>query len=492
MIRAHISHTRAVAVSVGVAAMLAVVPIMAVQSGRQAGSPAAASSLSSPLEVTVTATEFSFSPSTLTVPAGRVVQLTFLDKGQSIHNWTVQGLSATGVKLLSAPKDLGASFASEMARSVAQGIPFAVANPGERTVVQFTPTTVGVFKTLCTLPGHAQMGMVAKLQVIATGAKLPVPAAAAPNAAAAPPLPLPAVAPPVGRRGPKLVHVTLVAKEVEATIDDGVRMKLWTFNGTVPGPMIRVRVGDTVEITLKNAANSMMSHSVDLHAVTGPGGGSAATDVAPGQTKSFMFKALIPGVFVYHCATAPVAEHLASGMYGMIVVEPAGGLPRVDKEFYVMQGELYLQGSRTQQGERQFSMDNLLAENPSYIIFNGSVGSLMGAHMLQARVGQTVRIFFGDAGPDLTSSFHMIGTIFSRVTLEGSMTDWEHNIAVTEVPAGGATIVEFTPRVPGIYMMLDHSISRTLKGGLGALNVIGKPNPAIFMAMNGMSMSMKH
>ena len=254
--------------------------------------------------------------------------------------------------------------------------------------------------------------------------------------------------------------------------------------------MIRVRVGDTVEVTLKNAPNSMMSHSIDLHAVSGPVGGSAATNVAPGQSKSFIFKALNPGVFIYHCATAPVAEHIANGMYGMIVVEPAGGLPRVDREFYLMQGEYYFQGARTQPGQRQFSLDKMLNETPDDVVYNGAVGALTGSRAFQVKVGQKVRIFFGNGGPDLTSSFHMIGTVFDRATIEGT-TDWEHNVAVTAVPAARATIAELTARVPGKYMLLDHSISRALKGGLAELDVTGA-HPATFKALDGTMVSMRH
>ena len=152
-------------------------------------------------------------------------------------------------------------------------------------------------------------------------------------------LPQPAVAAPVGDRGPQLVKVELETKEVVAEIDDGVAYKFWTFNGTVPGPMIRVREGDTVQVTLKNSLSATAPHNIDLHAVTGPGGGAAATTVSPGKQATFQFLAMHPGVYVYHCATPPVAMHIANGMYGLIVVEPAGGLPKVDREFYVMEGD---------------------------------------------------------------------------------------------------------------------------------------------------------
>ena len=181
-----------------------------------------------------------------------------------------------------------------------------------------------------------------------------------------------------------MVPVEIEAREVIGYLDDGAAYSYWTFGGTVPGPMIRVRQGDTVELTFKNAADSRAVHSIDLHAVTGPGGGAQVTQVLPGAQASFRFQALNPGVFVYHCATAPVAHHLASGMYGLIVVEPPEGLPPVDREFYVMQGELYLVGNRADPGERVFSMEKMLDERPDYVVFNGATGALAGERALSA------------------------------------------------------------------------------------------------------------
>jgi nitrite reductase (NO-forming) len=309
--------------------------------------------------------------------------------------------------------------------------------------------------------------------------------ATAPAAAtAAPRLPQPKVAPPVGQRAAMTVKVNLEIQEVVATLDDGVTYTYWTFGGTVPGPMIRVRQGDTVELTLTNPASSATAHNIDLHAVNGPGGGGEATMVAPGQSKTFTFQALNPGVFVYHCATAPVPHHISSGMYGMIVVEPPQGLPKVDREFYVMQGELYLEGDRADKGLRTFSMTKMLAEQPDYVFFNGSVGALTGDNALKAKTGETIRIFFGVGGPNLTSSFHVIGEIFDRVAVEGASLEdpaqWATNVQSTGVPTGGATIVEFKVDVPGKYSLVDHSLGRALKGAAAVLVVEGPENPAVF------------
>jgi nitrite reductase (NO-forming) len=292
-------------------------------------------------------------------------------------------------------------------------------------------------------------------------------------------LPLPVVAPPVGKRDPQLVTQEIEIREVVGYMDEGVAYEFWTFGGTIPGPMIRVMVGDTVELTLKNPAESMMTHNIDLHAVTGPGGGGKVTLVAPGQSATFRFKALNPGVYVYHCATPPIPQHISSGMYGLIVVELEGGLPEVDREFYVMQGDFYLEGARGEQGLRPFSMDKMLDEHPDYVVFNGGVGSITEDRAFKAQVGETIRIFFGVGGPNIVSSFHVIGEIFDQVMQEGA-TEWSSNIQTTLVPAGGATIVDFKVEVPSTLMMVDHSLGRLAKGAVGMIVVEGDANPEVF------------
>jgi nitrite reductase (NO-forming) len=294
-------------------------------------------------------------------------------------------------------------------------------------------------------------------------------------------LPQPQMAPPITRTEPATVKIDLETNEIVAMITEGTTTTYWTFNGTVPGPMLRVLEGDTVEMTLRNAKDSSVAHSIDLHAVTGPGGGAKATQTLPGGQTTFTFKALNPGVYIYHCATPMVAHHIANGMYGMIVVEPKGGLPKVDHEFYVVQGDFYLQGTRGQQGQRNFSVEKMLDEKPDFVVFNGSVGALSGDNVLKAKVGETVRIFFGVGGPNVTSSFHVIGEIFDRVHPEGS-SEAQTNVQTTMVPAGGATIVEFKVEVPGRYVLVDHSLGRLEKGGAGFLDVEGDANPEVFNA----------
>jgi nitrite reductase (NO-forming) len=292
-------------------------------------------------------------------------------------------------------------------------------------------------------------------------------------------LPMPVVAPPIGAREAQDIHIDLEIKEVTALLDDDTATTLWTFGGTVPGPMLRVRQGDSVELRLVNPQGNLMPHSIDLHAVTGPGGGAKVTQIGPGQEATFKFKALNPGVYVYHCATAMIPMHIANGMYGLIVVEPPGGLPPVDREYYVMQGDYYLEGGFQPNGLHTFSVDKLNAEEPDFVLFNGSVGALSGDNTLKANVGETVRIFFGVGGPNLVSSFHVIGEIFDRVFIEGGSLVNE-NVQTTLVPAGGAVMVEFAVQVPGNYLLVDHSLGRLNKGAAGTLTVEGPEDRSIF------------
>jgi nitrite reductase (NO-forming) len=295
----------------------------------------------------------------------------------------------------------------------------------------------------------------------------------------------PAVPPPIHRDYPARVIVRLETREVVKEIADGVRYDFWTFNGTVPGPMIRVRQGDTVELHLKNAADSHMAHNIDLHAVMGPGGGAAVSMTPPGHESVFTFKAMRAGLYIYHCATPPVPMHIANGMYGLILVEPPQGLPKADREYYVVQGDFYTTGAYHEPGLQSFDMRKLLAEQPTYVLFNGREGSLTGASALTAKVGDTVRLFVGDGGPNLVSSFHVIGQIFDNVDVEGG-TLVNHNVQTTLIPAGGAVTVEMKTLVPGTYLLVDHSITRAfMQGALGQLVVTGPAAPAIYNKVSG-------
>jgi len=352
-----------------------------------------------------------------------------------------------------------------------------VTGRGASTTIAFTANEAGTFDYYCTLPGHRDAGMSGKFVVTAQPA--------VPTLTQADISHDPANVPPaIGNRPPEIVRADLETVEMEARLADGTSFTFWTFNRTVPGPFLRVRVGDTVEVHLKNAANSAMMHSVDFHAAIGPGGGAAVLQVAPGEEKALRFKALVPGLYIYHCATPMVAEHIANGMYGMILVEPEGGMPAVDHEFYVMQGEVYTEASFGMQGSQQFSVEKLLAERPEYIVFNGAVDALTRLHPLHAKVGESVRIYFGDAGPNLTSSFHAIGTILDNVYQWGSLANPPiHGVQTVTVPPGGATVVELRPEEPGQYTLVDHALARMERGLVGILRVEGAANPAVYQPL---------
>ena len=290
----------------------------------------------------------------------------------------------------------------------------------------------------------------------------------------------PNVPPATQRNQPAKVIVDLEVKEVDMEIAEGVTYTFWTFGGTVPGSFIRVRQGDTVEFHLKNHPDSKMPHNIDLHGVTGPGGGAASSFTAPGHQSQFTFKALNQGIFVYHCATAPVGMHVANGMYGLIMVEPPEGLPPVDREYYVMQGDFYTVGKYREKGYQAFDMQKAIDENATYVLFNGSESALTGPKALKADVGQHIRLFVGNGGPNLISSFHVIGEIFDKVQYEGG-TRFQENVQTTLIPAGGAAIVEFHTEVPGNYILVDHSIFRAFnKGALALLEVKGDTKPDIY------------
>jgi nitrite reductase (NO-forming) len=285
--------------------------------------------------------------------------------------------------------------------------------------------------------------------------------------------------PPIARTEPTTVKLTLTTHELTAELADGATYDFWTFDGTVPGPLLRAMVGDTVELTLVNPPESKFSHNIDLHAVNGPGGGAAVTNVAPGETKTFTFTALNPGAFIYHCAFPPPMYHVAQGMYGGILIEPSGGLPPVDREFYVVQGDWYTTGALGAKGHQQFSNDKAMAEQPEYFTFNGHATALTQLYTITANVDDTVRLYFGVGGPNVGSNFHIIGEVFDKVftgdpqTLIASEESWY-------VPPGSMAAFEFKLDVPGQYLLVDHALYRVLKGAAGILVAEGEHNSDIF------------
>ena len=374
----------------------------------------------------------------------------------------------------------------------------------------FKLTQSGKFNYYCSIPGHRQIGMEGVIEVTgpADGSAAARPAAkpatsvlgaatatpiapAAANAVSVSQDPN-AVPKPIGARAPQLVKYSIETVEVEGKLDDGTTFTYWTFGRKVPGPMLRVKKGDTVEVKLTNNPNSKAVHSIDLHAVTGGMGGGEHTQVAPGETKTITFKALNPGLYVYHCATPSVAHHISAGMYGLILVEPEKGLPKVDKEFYVMQGDLYTNHAFGTKGHHEYSPERAADELPTYYLFNGAVGALIKEHKMTAKAGETVRVYFGVGGPNKVSSFHVIGEIFDKVYSEGATNTIKQNVQTTLVPAGGATIVDFKVQYPGKYLMVDHALSRVGKGAGAALEVTGPADDSVYKASAPSHGSMDH
>ena len=375
----------------------------------------------------------------------------------------------------------------------------------QSVTLEFVASQPGNFEYYCSVPGHREVGMKGLLRVVGTvtvgdpealdesrsdsgytdGGHSSMPVAQAGPAVedAVSIVRDPAdVPPPVGDRGPMHHVVEMTTVEVDGILADGTTYRYMTFDGTVPGPMLRMRIDDTMEFRLTNAEGSHLPHSIDLHAVTGPGGGAEFTQTLAGQTNVFTFRALQPGLYVYHCATASIPHHISSGMYGLILVEPVGGLPPVDREFYVMQGELYTSQPFGTAGHLDFNYQAMLNERPEYFTFNGATGGAALAsdeYALRANVGETVRIYFGVGGPNFTSSFHVIGEIFDRVYDQASLTSAPlTDVQTTLVPPGGATVVKLD--VPGRYILVDHALSRLERGLVGFLYAEGEENPDIF------------
>jgi nitrite reductase (NO-forming) len=366
---------------------------------------------------------------------------------------------------------------------------------GDKTEVTFVAEQSDAY--YCSLPGHRQVGMEGQLVVgSAAGGEGAVDesvAAHQPMAMATKPI-MPVrpvtddeigadptkVPPPVARKEPATVSYRMTSKEVTAQIEDGATYEYWCYDGQVPGPMLRARVGDTVEVTLYNDATSKMVHSIDFHAATGPGGGAPMLQVPPGQDKMLRFKALNPGLYVYHCATPHIPTHLSRGMYGMILIEPEKGLPKVDREYYVMQGDFYTTHKPRTRCHQEQDDERLFEEQPTYVCMNGRVGSITGARTMTAKAGETVRIYYGVGGPNLTSSFHIIGEIFDQLYREGDLLSPPAlSVQTTMVPAGGATVIDMKTEVPGTYLLVDHSLTRLDKGNVGLLKVEGEPRPDI-------------
>jgi len=289
---------------------------------------------------------------------------------------------------------------------------------------------------------------------------------------------------PIDRDSPETVSVELETEELVAEVEPGVTFTYMTFNGQVPGPMVRARVGDTIDLTIRNDESNSMTHNVDFHACRGPGGGAEATNVAPGEEEHLQFKVTYPGAFIYHCAVANVDYHISSGMFGIILVEPEEGLPEVDHEFYLGQHELYTNGQTGQKGHHEFDFGRMAMEDPTYVLMNGEKYAITPDNYDEMRVetGDTARVFFGVGGPNKLSSFHPIGSVWDEVWEQGALaSDPDRYVQTTPVLPGSACVATMSFPVPGGFKLVDHALSRVArKGALAVVTAEGEEDPEIF------------
>ena len=398
--------------------------------------------------VEIHAFDLGFKPAQLTVAAAGPVAVTFVNDGATVHNITF----ADGTAL--------------------------IADPGKTATGTVTIPAAGL-SFLCSIPGHADAGMKGSIAV-AGGSAMPgmSPAPTNPSTAAAAPVADPnapkytlfdATAPAVLSGTVHDVDFPIIEKDM--TVADGFVVHVWTFGGQVPGPTLRVHLGDTVRVHLTN--QTTMSHSIDFHA-SQTAMNSQMVEIKPGATFTYTYTADYAGVWMYHCGTAPALHHIANGMFGMVIVEPKGGLPKVDKEVAIVQSEWYL-GAQKQPVD--YAKANAAAPAPDFVVFNG-VANQYKDNPIAVPTNGRVRVFVLDVGPNIDSSFHVVGTIFDTVTKEGIQlvkgnAGGYGSQAVDLSPAQGA-IIEFSPKEDGMYPMVTH-----------AFNFVGKGAIGIFMAGDG-------
>ncbi|WP_276253044.1 copper-containing nitrite reductase [Halomontanus rarus] len=291
---------------------------------------------------------------------------------------------------------------------------------------------------------------------------------------------------PISRDNAETVAVEMTTNELVAEVEPGVTYTYMAFDEQIPGPLIRARVGDTVELTITNDESNSMPHNIDLHAVRGPGGGAEATMVMPGETATISFQVTYPGLFTYHCAVPNMDYHISSGMFGAILVEPEEGLPAVDHEFYLGQMELYTKGNAGDEGHHDFDFERMAAEDPTYVLINGEKYAIGpdGYDEMRMETGETARIYFAVGGPNQSSALHPIGSVFDEVWPQGGIgAPPQQYIQTTPVLPGSATIATISAPVPGPIKLVDHALSRVVrKGCLAAIDVQGNEDPAIFNA----------
>ena len=291
---------------------------------------------------------------------------------------------------------------------------------------------------------------------------------------------------PILRDEPTTVDVDFTTRELIAEIEPGVTFQYMTFNDQVPGPLVRTRVGDTVNLTITNHESNSMVHNVDFHAARGPGGGAEATTVEPGQTKRLRFKVTYPGAFLYHCAVPEVDYHISAGMFGIILVEPEDGLPEVDHEFYLGQQDVYTNGETGQEGHHEFDTASMVLEEPTYVLMNGEKYAITPDNYgpMTVKTGETARVFFGVGGPNMLSSFHPIGSVWDEVWEQGALaSEPQRYVQTTPVLPGSTSVATASFPVPGDYKLVDHALSRVAhRGALAIIRAEGAENTEIFDA----------
>jgi nitrite reductase (NO-forming) len=392
-------------------------------------------------EIAISAFDLGFDPATVDVAKAGTYTVAFHNNGAILHDLTF----ADGTKLTA---------------------------EADETATGTVTIPAGGTTFLCTVPGHSDAGMTGTVTVAGAAPSPsgdshggPAPSADVTADPSAPPYELrDATAPPLL---PGSVHdIDLVVEEKLMTVAAGYQQMVWTFNGSVPGPVIRVKVGDTIRVHLKNPATSALSHSVDFHS-SQVAWNDKMTSIKPGEEKLYEWTADYAGVWMYHCGTSPALHHIANGMFGMVIVEPAEGLPAVDKEFAIVQSEWYL---GPQKEPTDLTKASAGAPAPDFVMFNGVANQYLD-NPIKVGTGERVRIFLLVAGPNIDSSFHIVGTIFDTVTKEGihlvrgNDGSWGSQ-AVDLSPAQGA-IIEFQTAEDGQYPMVTHAFNFVGRGALG-------------------------
>ncbi|HEY3164522.1 MAG TPA: multicopper oxidase domain-containing protein [Candidatus Limnocylindrales bacterium] len=407
-----------------------------------AAAPAVDAAIAAGGKIAIEAFDLGFTPATVAVAAVGPYAVSFHNTGSTLHDVTF----ADGTKLS--------------------------ADPGATATGTVTVPAAGL-GFLCSIPGHASAGMTGTISVAGQTAAAPSPSGGIGSSSIAAPVADPAAPPYVLRdaTAPAIlrgtVHdVDLPIVDADITVAKGFVVHAWTFGGTVPGPTIRVHLGDTVRVHLTN--NGRMTHSIDFHA-SQTAMNHQMVEIQPGHTFTYTFTADYAGVWMYHCGTAPALHHIANGMFGMVIVEPKGGLPKVDREVAIVQSEWYLAG---QKEPADYAKANAAAPAPDFVVFNG-IANQYKDNPIMVDAGDRVRAFVLNTGPNVDSSFHVVGTIFDTVIKEGVILargnagGWGSQ-AVDLAPAQGA-VIEFSPVEDGMYPMVTHAFNFVGKGALGII-----------------------